>query len=69
MKTRIGVRIDEERFKPDMDLSDRYVAYSAELLRLSLLGMAGYAFLLKEIVFAASASKDLHPALLTVVGR
>jgi hypothetical protein len=42
-----------------MDVLDRYLAYSAELLRLALLGIAGYAFLLKEIVYSAGANKDL----------
>jgi hypothetical protein len=40
-----------------MDLLDRYVAYSAELLRLSLLGVAGYGFLLKELVNLSGAPK------------
>jgi hypothetical protein len=58
VNNRIGVRIDERRLKPDMDLLEQYVAYSAELLRLSLLGVAGYAFLLKELVYSQSANKD-----------
>jgi len=62
MKTRIGIRIDDRRFKPDMDLLDRYVAYSAELLRLALLGMAGYGFLLKE-AFSASGAGALSASL------
>ncbi|SRR6266446_1581320 len=58
MKSRIGIRIDDKRFKPDMDLLDKYLAYSAELLRLALLGMAGYAFLLKELVYPSNAKAE-----------
>lgn len=43
-----------------MDILDRYLAYSKEILRLALLGIAGYAFLLKEIVYPANANKDFE---------
>ena len=62
METNIGIRIDERRFKPDIDLLDRYLAYSAKLLRLALLRIAGYGFLLKEVFFASGAD-HLSPGL------
>ena len=42
--------VDENRYKPDLELMDRYTAFSAELVRLSLLGIAGLGFYLKEFV-------------------
>ena len=59
MKTKvnslIGFAIDEKAYKVDLELQDRYTAYSAEILRLSLLGIAGYGFLLKDIVLTEHA--------------
>src|SRR6266700_5884023 len=51
----IGFGIDEKVYKVDLELQDRYTAYSADILRLSLLGIAGYGFLLKDIVLAEHA--------------
>ncbi|MDD5581020.1 MAG: hypothetical protein PHY16_17330 [Methylobacter sp.] len=48
----IGFPVDEKVYKVDLELQDRYTAYSAEILRLALLGIAGYGFLLKDLVFA-----------------
>lgn len=48
----IGLPIDERAYHVDLELQDRYCAYSAEILRLALLGIAGYGFLLKEIIFS-----------------
>lgn len=49
---RIGVPIPEDSYKPDLSLLDRYQSYSGELLRISLLGLAGYGFLIKDVVMA-----------------
>jgi hypothetical protein len=38
--------IEERRYKSDLELVDRYHAYAAELLRLALLGLAVFGFLL-----------------------
>jgi hypothetical protein len=51
----IGFPVDEKAYKVDLELQDRYTAYSAEILRLALLGIAGYGFLLKDLVFAEHA--------------
>jgi len=48
----IGFPIDDKSYKVALELQDRYTAYSSEILRLALLGIAGYGFLLKDIVFA-----------------
>jgi hypothetical protein len=47
--------IPEDEYKADIQVSDRYQAFSTELLRLSLLGIAGYGFLVSEVVFKAKA--------------
>ena len=59
MKTKpqslIGCPVDEKVYRVDLELQDRYTAYSAEILRLALLGIAGYGFLLKDLVYAEHA--------------
>lgn len=42
MKSLIGFPLDEKAYKVDLELQDRYTAYSSEILRLDLLGIAGY---------------------------
>lgn len=51
-----SISIDEDTYKVDLAVVDRYQAFSAELLRLSLLGITGYGFLLSQIVFKGSES-------------
>ncbi len=45
-KNRFMKKIDECDYKPDFDILDRYLNFSAELLRLSLLGISGFGALL-----------------------
>ena len=42
------IEIKEAQIKYDFELLDRYQKYSSEILRLSLIGIGAYAFLLKE---------------------
>ena len=51
-----SISIDENTYKADLAVVDRYQAFSAELLRLSLLGITGYGFLLSQIVFKGNES-------------
>lgn len=44
----IGVPVHEDAYAADVRVIDRYQGYGAELLRLSLLALAGYGFLMKE---------------------
>jgi hypothetical protein len=60
----IGFPIDEKSYKVDLELQDRYTAYSSEILRLALLGIAGYGFLLKDIVLANQTT--LGPRIHTI---
>jgi hypothetical protein len=41
-------KLDENMYKAELELVDRYQSYVAELLRLSLLGIAVFGFLYKE---------------------
>ena len=65
---RIGLVVPEDEYKVDLELLDRYQAYSAELLRLSLLGIAGYGFLIKEVLLTDKAGKSLCQARLIESG-
>lgn len=40
--------LDEKKYQPELALLDRYHAFSAELLRIALLGLAAFGFILKE---------------------
>jgi hypothetical protein len=44
--------LDQERYKADLELLDRYVQFSAELVRLSLLGIAGLIVYLPQTAVA-----------------
>ena len=50
-------KLDEEKYRAERDLVDRYQAFVAELLRLSLLGIAVFGFLYKIIFEANLLSK------------
>lgn len=58
----IGFPIDEKSYKVDLELQDRYTAYSAEILRLALLGIAGYGFLIKDIILGDSTGTFVQRA-------
>jgi hypothetical protein len=56
-RTLADIQLGDESFKADFEITDKYQAFSAELLRLSLLGIAGYGFLLSHV-----AMKDAGPS-------
>jgi len=45
-----GYPLDEGEFQVDLQVVEKYVSFSTELLRLSLLGIAGYGFLIANVV-------------------
>jgi hypothetical protein len=49
MKRTVEYRIEEALYRPDLQLLEKYQSFSQELLRLALLLLAGYGFLLKEV--------------------
>ena len=48
-KTLADIEIAEGVYSPDFAIVDRYQAFSAELARLSLVGVAGYGFLISQL--------------------
>jgi hypothetical protein len=55
-------KLDEDKYRAERDLVDRYQAFVAELLRLSLLGIAVFGFLYKIIFESNLLSKLLQTA-------
>lgn len=47
--------LEEKKYKGHLELLDRYVAFSSELVRMSLLGLAAIGFYLKEFVASGNA--------------
>lgn len=45
-----GIKVEADVYKVDIELADRYVSFSGEILRLASLGLAGYGFLLADLV-------------------
>ncbi|HEY0059484.1 MAG TPA: hypothetical protein VGB56_10120, partial [Flavisolibacter sp.] len=43
------IELDEKIWKPDFDIVSRYQSFETEIIRLSLLGIAGYGFLISQI--------------------
>ena len=54
------VQLDERTFEHDLAISERYQAFSSELLRLALLGLAGVGFLLVSL----DPAKDGQPSVI-----
>jgi hypothetical protein len=59
-----GLELQEDIYKVDLAALDRYQSFSGELLRLALLGIAGYGFLITNVVF-----KDTSPASLSKLNK
>ena len=59
------VEISDTLWKPDFDIADRYQNFANELMRIALLGIAAYGFLIKEVymkdvVFQARIIEDIR---------
>jgi hypothetical protein len=66
MPTPLGsVPVEERLFKADLELLDRYVGFSSEIVRISLLGLAAVGFYLKEFV-APSKEPTLKPGQMPI---
>ena len=55
-----GEKVAEDRFKVDLAVLDRYQSFTTEVLRLALLGLAGYGFLITNVVFQKLPNSDLR---------
>ena len=59
------VEIPDNTYEHDMAVSNKYQKFSAEVLRLSLLGIAAIGFLLTNTLFKSSSKPDqISPSLL-----
>jgi hypothetical protein len=54
--------LEEENYKGDLELLDRYIAFSSELVRMSLLGLAAIGFYLKEFVASGNTPLEIPVA-------
>lgn len=43
-------QVDEKKYKPELEIFDRWQSFSAELLRLSILGIAVFGFLYQQVL-------------------
>jgi hypothetical protein len=57
------IKLTQDDFKADFEITDKYQAFSSELLRLSLLGIAGYGFLLSNIALKDAAPSEFFREL------
>jgi len=62
-RTLADIQLGDDSFKVDFEITDKYQAFSAELLRLSLLGIAGYGFLLSEVAMKDAATSEFFKSL------
>ena len=62
-RTLADIQLGDESFKADFEITDKYQAFSAELLRLSLLGIAGYGFLLSHVAMKDAGPSEFFNAL------
>ena len=66
-RTLADIQLVDDSFKADFEITDKYQAFSAELLRLALLGIAGYGFLLSHIAVKDAVPTGFFGALLNHV--
>jgi hypothetical protein len=65
-----GLELKEDIYKIDLAVLDRYQSFSSELLRLSLLGLAGYGFLISNTIMTGRRTSNVltAPVFSTIVG-
>lgn len=63
MKADVGTRVPKDTYEADLEVLKSYQAYSAEIIRLSLLGIAGLAFFLVQLVPNTSISDGVADQL------
>lgn len=64
----IDVEIPDSSWKADFDIVERYQSFANEMMRISLLGIAGYGFLIKEICMKDPRFYSLLQVLKSTVG-
>ncbi|TJZ66662.1 hypothetical protein [Chitiniphilus eburneus] len=58
-----GTLLDEDHYKIDLAVLERYQSFSSELLRLALLGLAAYGFLIANVALKMDYTTVLTQAL------
>lgn len=53
----------EKQYKAELELLDRFLLFSAELVRISLLGIAVFGFLIKEVFFDQAGNPISKPSI------
>ncbi len=53
------ITLPADTYNADFQLTDRYQAFSTELIRLSLLGIAGYGFLIANVVLKSDENLNI----------
>lgn len=53
-KSLADINIPDEVWKPDFDIVDRYQSFANELMRIDLLAIGGFGFLIKDVVLEKS---------------
>lgn len=66
MKSLSRVQIDEDLYKADFEITDRYQAFSTELLRLSLAGIAVFGFIYDRILTRLTTNQSVIPGFLSI---
>lgn len=66
MKSLSRVAIDEELYRADFEITDRYQAFSTELLRLSLAGIAIFGFIYDRILIKLPSNQYIIPGILSL---
>lgn len=61
------IKLPEDAYKVDFELSKRYAEFAKEITRFSLLGIAGYGFLVEKIVGAEHIPEMARGITLTLV--
>lgn len=58
--------LEEDRYEAEIKMTDRYQQFTAELLRLALLGIAVFGFLFKEVFLDFDCAKNPNVDIATV---
>jgi hypothetical protein len=63
VETLATVAVPEEIYKADLEITNLFQAFSSELLRAALLGIAGYGFLISKVAIQSGSPSNFFQAL------
>jgi hypothetical protein len=67
-KTLADIALSDDVFKADFEITDKYQAFSGELLRLALLGIAGYGFFIGNVALNNAQASEFYAEVLNQSG-